>query len=153
MQQLILKSLSVQDLLKCAEVSKSWRAIVGNYLSHTNVYALIFKNCKNICKLGKLLKSTSCSLITAIKVEIPWEHSTCGYDLTEKEAKVICKTFGKLTLRALEFSVGSCDAADLLLNQILLNAHETLEELTLTYCVSFVHVCKLFLPLIQLRPS
>ena len=126
----------MQDIRNCVQVSRSWREAAANTLTNQICYAVVDNRCKDICKLSRLLKSSNGSMINALKVHIPWDHCTCDYDITEKEAKTLCDNFNKVYLRALDLYVGSCDAADVLLQQILLQASSSLEELTLTYCVS-----------------
>ena len=142
-RDVIFSSLSLIDLLNCAQVSHLWRKEIAVLLSSRNCCAYVTGTCRNICELNSLLsklllKTTDISVINALKIHVPMEHTNCLGYIKEKERKMLSWFFPMLQLRSLDLFISSCPASKYLMKEILLCSSSTVEELTLTYNVSLL---------------
>ena len=134
---LVLAPLSVSDLRRCSQVSRSWRKTIATKLSSKKFTACVRRGCRDICRFNSELESAEWSLINSLRVCIQRDHEDCYQCFGPTEAVSFSCHFSRLPLRYLEFYVNSCEATQRLMRRILFLLRFMVEELTLTYDVRF----------------
>ena len=130
---MIFASLSLTDLMNCAQVSRLWRQEVAVLLSSRKCCAYVTGTCGNVCELNCLLRTTTnVSVINALRIHVPKEHTNYLRYIKEQGRKMLSWYFKMFQLRSLDLLLSSCPASEYLMQEILIGSSNTVEEVTLT---------------------
>ena len=133
----ILASLPTSELRICGQVSHSWSSKIAAFVSgHHECCGCVNKSCKEIVRLSRLVQAINHCLVNSLKIHLPLDHSKrCHFLPAAREMMAVRNNISKLQVRSLDLLVGSCEAADALIKEILIASRSNLERLTIAYCV------------------